>query len=588
MEKILGIDLGTTNTVCAMIEGGDPEIILNSERDATTPSVVGFRNGNERVVGEVALNQAIENPQKTIHSVKRYMGRSDYTFDLGFDEFTPEEISGMILRKVRADAEEYLNHSIEKAVITVPAYFGDKQRQATKRAGEIAGLEVERIINEPTAAAIAYGMDTDQNQNILVADLGGGTFDVSILDLGEGICDVIATDGIRHLGGDDWDKAVVEHLAEDFQKKHSVNLRDQPEARERLRQNAEEAKINLTTQHQTVINIPFITSTEEGPLHLKKTLKRDTFDQITTDLRKELSDPIEDALTEANLRKREIANVILVGGSTRMPQIKRQIQSILGTDPKSELNPDEVVAMGAAIQGSILSGEQENVVLLDVTPKSVGIEVKGGIFEPIITKNTTIPTRQKKMYTTSKDNQETVEINVYQGENQIAKQNEKLGDFVLRDIPKAEAGTPRITVEFKIDADGIVIVNAKETSTNVEKELRIDRQNDITETEVNEMKERARGYEEASKSQKEQINARKEADDTVGHARRILLDEDKELTPTAAIKIENRIEKVNEVLEDDSSTTEDVKRATRSLENIVGKTEDGKDGDDNVSAVQRR
>lgn len=569
MSKIIGIDLGTTNTVCAAMISGEPEIILNSNQETVTPSTVAFRNGNEHIIGQPAVNQAVENPDKTIHSVKRYIGNEEHEFDMGFDTFKPEEISALILQKVRKDAEEYLNEPVEEAVITVPAYFNDRQRKATKRAGEIAGLDVKRIINEPTAAAIAYGMDKDREQNVLITDLGGGTFDVSILELGDGVCDVIATDGIRHLGGNDWDQAIVDHLIEDFRKQNGVNLYNQPQPKERLRQEAEEAKKKLTNQHQTIINIPFITSTEDGPLHLEKKLTRETFNNITEDLRKRIKEPIENSLSEANLRKRDLENVILVGGATKMPQIKRQIRTIAGTTPHSKLDQDEVVAMGAAIQASILKGNNDEMILLDVTPQNVGIEVKGGVFEPIIRKNTTIPTKRKKIYTTSKDDQETVEIKVYQGNNQIAKENELLGDFILRGIPKAEAGTPRIEMEYKIDADGILYVTAKETSTEVEKTVKIDRDKRANEDDIDSMKDKANEYEEAAVSEKERINARKDADEMVTKAEKILLTDEIDMSPSEAIKVEERIEYVDETLEKDDATTNEIKRVTKSLGKLI-------------------
>lgn len=569
-DKVLGIDLGTTNTAFSLLEAGEPEMIPNSENELTTPSVVAFKQDGTRLVGQPAVNQAIQNPTRTIESIKRKMGREDYIEEIGTEEFKPEEISAIILRKVKQDAEEYYGEIINKAIITVPAYFTDRQRQATKNAGEIAGFDVERIINEPTAAAIAYGLDSNQDQTVLVADLGGGTFDVSILDLGEGVYDVESTNGERYLGGDDWDSIIVDHLLDKFQAQHDVDIRNNPEAYQRLRLKAEEAKKDLTTRFETTINIPFIATTDDGPIHLEQSLSREKFEQITSGLRRDLTKPIEDAISEANISRRDIDNVILVGGSTRMPQIQRHIEGIVNKQPHSSINPDEAVARGAAIQGGIIGGERDDIVLLDVTPMTVGIEIKGGLFEPLIGKNETIPTRVSKLYTTSQDNQKNVIIKVYQGEEPVASRNELLDEFKLENIPRAEAGTPRITVQFKINSNGIMEVSARDEKSGNKEGIRITGSSGLSTDEIEEMSERTKEYEEVSKSEKERITVHNRADQIVSHAKKILLEESNPIAPETAIKIENLIDEIDTALEDEDATTEDVKRATTKLKNLIG------------------
>ncbi len=570
-DKVLGIDLGTTNTAFAILEGGEPEMIPNAEGDLTMPSVVAFKQDDSRLVGQSAVNQSVQNPNRTIESIKRKMGREDYVEKIGDEEFKPEEISAIVLRKVKQDAEEYIGETINRAIITVPAYFTDRQRQATKNAGEIAGLEVERIINEPTAAAIAYGLDSNQDQIVLVADLGGGTFDVSILDLGGGVFDVEATNGERYLGGDDWDRMITDHLIHKFESKHSIDIRNSPEAFQRLKRGAEKAKKDLTTRFETQINIPFIATTDEGPIHLEETLTREKFEQITSGLRQNLTKPIEDAIKEANISRRNIDNVILVGGSTKMPQIQRHIEGIVNKQPLNSINPDEAVARGAAIQGGIVAGERDDVVLLDVTPMTVGIEIKGGLFEPLISKNETIPTRVSKLYTTSEDNQKNVIIKVYQGEESVASRNELLDEFKLEGIPRAEAGTPRITVEFKINANGILEVTAQDQKSGNAEGITISGTSGLSDEEIQEMTDRTKEYEEISTSEKERISVRNRADQVVSHARKILLEESAPIATETAIKMENKIGEIDELLEDEDATTADIKEATTDLENLIGR-----------------
>ncbi|MFB6309795.1 MAG: molecular chaperone DnaK, partial [Salinirussus sp.] len=442
-NKILGIDLGTTNSAFAVMEGGDPEIIVNAEGDRTTPSVVAFDDG-EQIVGKPAKNQAVQNPENTVESIKRHMGEEDYTVTLDGESYTPEQVSAMILQKIKRDAEDYLGDDVEKAVITVPAYFSDRQRQATKDAGEIAGFEVERIINEPTAAAMAYGLDDETDQTVLVFDLGGGTFDVSILDLGGGVYEVVATNGDNDLGGDDWDQAIIDYLADEFEADHGIDLRDDRQALQRLTEAAEEAKVELSNRKETTITLPFIAATDDGPLDLEESLTRAKFESLTADLVERVVGPTEQALEDAGYDRNDIDEVILVGGSTRMPQVQEKVEELVGQEPKKNVNPDEAVALGAAIQGGVLSGDVDDIVLVDVTPLSLGVEVKGGLFERLIEKNTTIPTEESKIFTTAQDNQTQVQIRVFQGEREIAEENELLGEFALTGIPPSPAGVPQI------------------------------------------------------------------------------------------------------------------------------------------------
>ncbi len=489
-DKIIGIDLGTTNSAFAVVEGDDPKIIPNSEGGRTTPSVVARTDEDEWLVGAPAVNQEMQNPQNTVRSIKRKMGDENYTALLQGEEYTPEEISSIILRKIKGDAERYLGETVTSAVITVPAYFNDRQRQATKNAGEIAGLSVERIINEPTAAAMAYGLDQTKSQTVLIVDLGGGTFDVTLLDLSDGVYDVLATNGNNNLGGDDWDQALIDHAVEQFEWKHGVDLREKPRAYQKLTAACEELKRNLSARTEAQLNLPFLATQEGEPIGITTTISRDEFESMTADLRKQLADPIKDVLNSGGVPGDHLDNVLLIGGSTRMPQIETAVDGLVGPRPRSAVNPDEAVALGAAIQGSVLSGRKDDVLLLDVTPKSLGIEVKGGLFEPLIDRNTTIPTKESKKYTTAEDNQTSVYIKAYQGEKKIANKNELLGEFELTGIPPAEAGTPEVTVEFAIDASGIVSISATDLKSGHSESIRIEGGTGLSEGEVDEMKER--------------------------------------------------------------------------------------------------
>ncbi|MDU5559634.1 molecular chaperone DnaK [Anaerococcus vaginalis] len=566
MAKIIGIDLGTTNSAVAVMEGGDSTIIPNTEGNRTTPSVVAFTKDGERLVGETAKRQAITNPDRTISSIKREMGSDFKTNEIDGNSYTPEEVSAMILQKLKSDAESYLNDTVTDAVITVPAYFTDAQRQATKDAGKIAGLNVKRIINEPTAAALAYGMDKETDQaKIMVYDLGGGTFDVSILEVGDGVFEVLSTRGNNKLGGDDFDNRLVEYLAAEFKKETGVDLTKDLTAMQRLKDAAEKAKKELSSTKTTNVNLPFITAVDGQPVHLDLTVTRAKFDELTHDLVEATRGPVEDALKDASLSSSDIEKVLLVGGSSRIPAVQDLVKNIIGKEPQRDINPDECVALGAAIQGGVLTGEVKDLLLLDVTPLSLGIETLGGVATKLIERNTTIPTKKSQIFTTAADGQTDVDIHVVQGEREMAADNTTLGRFQLTGIPAARRGVPQIEVTFDIDANGIVNVSAKDQGSGKEQKITITSSTNLTDEEIDKKVKEAEKFAEDDKKKKESIEVKNNAESLVYQARKTL--EDAKVEGSEKDKIEEKIKDLEKSIKADN--TEDIKAKTEALQQEI-------------------
>ncbi len=564
MGKAVGIDLGTTNSVVAVLEAGEPVVIPNSEGARTTPSVVAFSKAGEVLVGEVAKRQAITNPDRTFRSIKRHMGENWKSEDIDGKRYTPQEISARTLMKLKRDAEAYLGEPVTQAVITVPAYFDDAQRTATKEAGQIAGLEVLRIINEPTAAALAYGLDKgSEDETILVFDLGGGTFDVSILEIGDGVFEVKSTHGDTHLGGDDWDQRIIDWLVQQFKAAHGVDLAVDRMATQRLKEAAEKAKIELSQNQQTQINLPFITATAAGPLHLDESLTRAKFQEMTADLIERCRKPFEQAITDAGLSKGELSHVILVGGSTRMPAVQEMVQNFTGKEPNRSVNPDEVVAVGAAIQAGVLRGDIKDILLLDVTPLSLGIETKGGVMTKLIERNTTIPTRRTEVFTTADDMQPSVEIHVLQGEREMANYNKTLGKFQLVDLPPAPRGVPQIEVTFDIDANGIVHVSAKDRATSKEQSMTISGQSSLSKDDINAMVKDAEAHAEEDRQRRDEAEVRNNADSLVYQTEKVLREQGEKVTAEERTAVDGPLVELRTALQ--GSDTQAIKAATEKL-----------------------
>jgi len=567
MAKTIGIDLGTTNSVVAVMEGGKPTVIANAEGARTTPSIVGFSKTGERLVGQLAKRQAIINPDKTIASIKRHMG-DDFKVKIDDKNYTPQEISAMILRKLADDASTYLGEKVTSAVITVPAYFNDAQRQATKDAGRIAGLDVLRIVNEPTAAALAYGLDKVKPEKVLVFDLGGGTFDVSVLEIGDGVHEVLSTSGDTHLGGDDFDEIIMNWICDEFKKSEGIDLRSDKQALQRIKEASEKAKCELSSVVETTINLPFITADANGPKHLEISMTRAKFEDLTRDLLDRCKKPVENALKDAGLSKGEIDEVVLVGGSTRIPAVQALVKDYTGKDPNQSVNPDEVVAVGAAIQAGVLAGEVKDIVLLDVTPLTLGIETLGGVLTPLVPRNTTIPVSKSQVFSTAENNQTAVDISVLQGERPMAKDNKSLGMFRLDGIPSAMRGLPQIEVTFDIDANGIVNVSAKDKATNKEQKITITNSSNLSDDDIDKMVKEAEMHSGEDKAKKEEAEARNNASSLVGSADRIVKDFEGKIEETEKAKLDEQKEALQKAL-DENKSVEEIKKLSEELQQTM-------------------
>ena len=567
MAKTIGIDLGTTNSVVAVMEGGKPTVIANAEGSRTTPSIVGFSKSGERLVGQLAKRQAILNPDRTIISIKRHMGE-DYKKNIDGKDYTPQEISAMILRKLADDASNYLGEKVTSAVITVPAYFNDAQRQATKDAGKIAGLDVLRIVNEPTAAALAYGLEKEKSEKVLVFDLGGGTFDVSILEIGDGVHEVLSTSGDTHLGGDDFDQKIIDWLCVEFKKQEGIDLKADKQAMQRLKEAAEKAKCELSSVVETNINLPFITADANGPKHLDISLTRAKFEELSRDLLERCKTPVENAIKDAGISKSDIDEVVLVGGSTRIPAVQALVKQYTGKDPNQSVNPDEVVAVGAAIQAGVLAGEVKDIVLLDVTPLTLGIETLGGVMTPLVQRNTTIPVSKSQVFSTADDNQTAVDIHVLQGERPMARDNKSLGMFRLDGIPPAMKGMPQIEVTFDIDANGIVNVTAKDKATNKEQKITITNSSNLSEADIDKMVKEAEANASEDKKKKEEAETRNNAQSMISAADRIVKDFEGKISDSDKAKLDEQKEALKKAL-DENKPYEEIKKLSEDLQQTM-------------------